>query len=262
MARGAAAVSASSASSTVPVFCAIYAPVKRARRGWAVVFLATGACARTPPAPEPAPPATEPAPPVAKEDAPHVRVAAAVSEGASATDASAPAPPSLQGKVVLHVGDSMVGGTGGLTKALESRFTAEGARFLREYKVSESLVSFDKSPRLRDLVTQHQPDVVIITLGTNDALVPHPDAYAANVRSIVKRVGARECYWMGPPLWKADTGIVAMLRDNVAPCRFFDGSKLELQRRSDGVHPTDKGGADWATAFWTFFQRARVEKAN
>ena len=156
----------------------------------------------------------------------------------------------------------MVGGTGGLTKALEARFTAEGAKLVREYKVSESLVSFDKSPRLKELLAQHKPDIVVITLGTNDALVPHPEAYAANVRSIAKRVGARESYWMGPPLWKADTGIVAMLRDNVAPCRFFDGSKLELQRRSDGIHPTDKGGADWAAAFWSHFTSVRAETVS
>ena len=219
----------------------------------------TVSCANRPaPSAEPSAP-HDLAPPVAKEDEARVRVAAAVPEAPSTDAGVRSEPPSLAGKTVLHVGDSMVGGAGGLTKALEARFSAEGAKLVRDFKVSESLVSFDKSPRLRELLAQHKPDVVIITLGTNDALVPHPEVYAANVRSIVKRASARECYWMGPPLWKADTGILAMLRDNVAPCRFFDGSKLELQRRSDGIHPTDKGGADWAAAFWTYFTSARAE---
>lgn len=237
--------------------------VSCAKLGVIGIVLAAQACANRPaPSAEPAAP-RDLASPVAKEDSPRVRVAAAVPETAAVDAGATPeAPPSLAGKTVLHVGDSMVGGTGGLTKALEARFSAEGAKLVRDYKVSESLVSFDKSPRLRELVLQHKPDIVVITLGTNDALVPHPEAYAANVRSIVKRASARECYWMGPPLWKADTGIVAMLRDNVAPCRFFDASKLELQRRSDGIHPTDKGGADWAAAFWSYMTSARAEAVS
>jgi hypothetical protein len=169
-------------------------------------------------------------------------------------DAGMAAPATLTGRTVLHVGDSMVGGNFGLTKALEARFTGEGAKFIRDYKVSESIVSYDKSPKLKDLLAKHHPDIVIITLGTNDVFVPYPVAMVGNVRNIVGRVGARECYWMGPPTWKPDTGIVQVLRDNVAPCKFYDSSSLKLQRAGDGIHPTDRGGAEWATSFWSFFR--------
>ena len=165
---------------------------------------------------------------------------------------------SLSGKTVLHVGDSMVGGNFGLTKALDARFTGEGARFIRDYKVSESIVSYDKSPKLKDLIAKHHPDIVIITLGTNDVFVPYPAAMIPNVKSIVSRVGARECYWLGPPTWKPDTGIVQVLRENVAPCKFYDASALKLQRAGDGIHPTDRGGAAWAQSFWTFFRPGAV----
>src|SRR5688500_4339237 len=49
-----------------------------------------------------------------------------------------PEPRTLRGKRVLHVGDSMVGGNGGLTKALESKLKEEGATLVRHTKVSES----------------------------------------------------------------------------------------------------------------------------
>ncbi len=163
----------------------------------------------------------------------------------------------LEGRTVLHVGDSMVGGVRGLTRALEQKFTKEGAKFVRDYKVSESITSFDHSSRLRALLGKHRPDIVILTLGANDVFVPFPAALATHVQNIVKRVGARECYWMGPPTWKPDTGIVAVIRDNAAPCKFFDGSNMKLERASDGIHPTDRGGADWATSFWTFFENAQ-----
>jgi acyl-CoA thioesterase-1 len=150
----------------------------------------------------------------------------------------------------------MVGGNQGLTRALEQRFSSEGARFIRDYKVSESIVSYDHSPKLKELVAKHHPDIVLITLGTNDVFVPYPASMAGNVQNIVKRVGARECYWLGPPTWKPDTGIVQVLRENVAPCKFYDASSLKLQRAGDGIHPTDRGGADWATSFWAFFRPA------
>jgi hypothetical protein len=221
----------------------------------------TAGCSRNPPSPQARDPREPPAAPAAlvaasnagvETKAATLRLATAVGEGADPTPAAPP--PSLAGKTVLHVGDSMVGGNQGLTKALEQRFSAEGARFLRDYKVSESIVSYDHSPKLKTLVEKHQPDIVIITLGTNDVFVPYPASMAGNVKNIVKRVGARECYWMGPPTWKPDTGIVQVLKDNVAPCKFYDSSSLKLQRAGDGIHPTDRGGAEWATSFWTFFR--------
>ena len=148
----------------------------------------------------------------------------------------------------------MVGGDWGLTRALQTKFDKEGAKFLRDFKVSESIVSFDKSTKLRELLTKNNPDIVILTLGTNDVFVPYPQALAPNVQNIVKRIGSRECYWIGPPLWKPDTGIVAVIRDNAAPCKFFDSSPLKLERTHDGIHPTNQGGAEWADHFWAFFR--------
>lgn len=223
------------------------------------------ACSRTPPSPQargPAPSPTSPTSPTAvnptgaavETKGAKLLFATGIEEPTSDAGPTTASPPALTGKTVLHVGDSMVGGNWGLTRALETRFTGEGAKFIRDYKVSESIISYDHSPKLKDLLAKHKPDIVILTLGTNDVFVPYPASMAGNVQNIVKRIGARECYWMGPPTWKPDTGIVAVLKDNVAPCKFYDSSGLKLQRGNDGIHPTDRGGADWATSFWTFFR--------
>jgi hypothetical protein len=234
--------------------------------GCAFLTLASlAACSRNPPSADaargPAPPPAALATPIAVEGvsttSAKLQLATAIDE---MLDAGTAAP--LAGKTVLHVGDSMVGGNLGLTKALEQRFTGEGAKFVRDYKVSESVVSYDKSPKLKDLLAKHHPDIVILTLGTNDVFVPYPASMAGNVRNIVGRIGARECYWMGPPTWKPDTGIVQVLRDNVAPCKFYDSSSLKLQRAGDGIHPTDRGGAEWATSFWTFFRPVAAANAG
>lgn len=224
---------------------------------FSIQLAALPGCSRHPPSPAPAPPMLLAA---QLDTAPGatLRLATALED---ATDAGAAPPalaaPSLSGKTVLHVGDSMVGGNLGLTRALEQRFSAEGAKFIKDYKVSESIVSYDHSPKLKTLIEKNRPDIVIITLGTNDVFVPYPASMAGNIRNIVKRVGSAECYWMGPPTWKPDTGIVQVLKDNVAPCKFFDSSNLKLQRGGDGIHPTDRGGAEWATSFWAYFRTPR-----
>jgi lysophospholipase L1-like esterase len=191
---------------------------------------------------------------------PPITLAAAITvEARDAAPAPVLEPPSVRSlakKKVLHIGDSMVGGTFGLTRALEAKLTAEGATIVRHTTVSETLQSFDKSPTLKDLIRTHQPDIVVITLGANDALVPHPEAYTRNIENIARRVGDRECWWIGPPSIQNsyDMKLVKVLAEHSGSCKFFDSSKLELERTSDGIHPNDRGAGKWADAFWASFQ--------
>ena len=192
---------------------------------------------------------------IATEDAAPKAVHAAEADASSDANDAAPEIPmrDLTGKVVLHAGDSMVGGDGGLTKALATKFKAEGAKFVRDYEVSVSISTYARTPRLKNLLEKHKPDIVILTLGANDVFVPFPQTFAVHVESIVKKMGERECYWMSPPTWKPDSGIVDVIKEHVAPCKFFDSRNLTLRRAGDHIHPTEKGGADWADLFWAFF---------
>jgi acyl-CoA thioesterase-1 len=169
-------------------------------------------------------------------------------------DASVPPPRDLRGKVVLHAGDSMVGGNGGLAKALGARFKAEGAKFYRDAEVAVSIRKYAQAPRFSRLLAHFKPDIVILTLGANDVFLPFPDYYATYVESIVKTVGERECWWVGPPTWKPDTGIVAVIQKHAGKCRFFDSSGLDISRAKDRIHPNDEGGEDWAGLFWAYFE--------
>ena len=69
---------------------------------------------------------------------------------------------------------------------IQERFTAEGAKLIRDYKVSESIVSYDHSPKLKDLLAKHRPNIVILTLGANDVFVPYPLSIAGSIERIVK----------------------------------------------------------------------------
>lgn len=159
---------------------------------------------------------------------------------------------------VLHIGDSMVGFKFGLTRALGARFEADGAKFFSIPVTSAGIQSFEKNADLDDAIKKTRPDLVLITLGANNATSPAPEYLIPAIRKVVKKVGLsstsrRRCYWIGPPLWKPDTvGFVAVLAKSTEPCTFFDSSKLVLDRMTDGIHPTNKGGETWADAVYQF----------
>ncbi len=191
------------------------------------------------------------APPAVSESLPPPPAPVA-SESAPAPDASADSEPKHY-KVVVQTGDSMVGG--GLCKALAPRFKAEGTKFVRDVWEAASIVVFDDTDRIPDLMKRYDPDLVLITLGANDLFAKHPEVYAKHIEGIAKKVGDRDCFWIGPPAWKKDNGLIDVIREHASPCKFYDSTPLVLERRPDGIHPTEKGGEVWAAAFWSFLKR-------
>ncbi len=215
-------------------------------RGRIVLFGLVSACAH-PPSPHAHTPAAAsvapPPPPIATIE--------------PAADPPAVDPVKPTPKIVLHAGDSMVGGTMGLGRALHKRFTAMGSRVVRDVWVSINIEGFSRHPRFGKLLADNSPDLVILTLGANDFYVPNPKSLTPFVKSIARRASqnGRECYWIIPVPWtKAkETGIVEVVKANASPCRVFDGSDLKLARTPDGVHPTNTGGEQWADAFFAFY---------
>ena len=171
-------------------------------------------------------------------------VAAAVTEIDSGVDAGR-APP----KSVLHVGDSMVGGFGGLTKALEAHFKPLGSKFARDWQTSVSIQTYAHDKKFGELIAKNDPDLVIITLGANDMAAPFPKSLAPFIAAIAKKTAGRECWWLPPVPWSKDTALIQVIKDNAAPCKVYDGSSLKVSRGPDGIHPTDGGGAVWAKGF-------------
>lgn len=194
------------------------------------------------------------APPSASVAASAPAVAAAIVEPPPALDAGPPASKPAP-KVVLHAGDSMVGGYGGLTKALEGKYKPLGSKFVRDWQVSVSIQTFARDKHFAELLQKNDPDLVILTLGANDMLVPFPKSLGPFIQAIAKKVGSRECYWMPPVPWTKETALIQVIKDNAAPCKVFDGAALRIQRGPDGIHPTDKGGAEWADAFFEFYAK-------
>ncbi len=169
-----------------------------------------------------------------------------------------PAPPPIpKGTVVLHIGDSFT--LSGFAQALKPRFLGVGARY--EVRAEQSSFTTTWSGKLGPIVSATQPDLVIITLGANEVANTDPPAHAPAVRNIVKQLAGRPCVWVSPPLWAKETGIIDVLREHSAPCRFFDSDaivKQPIPRRGDRIHPTPEGGAIWADAFWDWLGSERA----
>ncbi len=173
---------------------------------------------------------------------------------AAAPPALPPIPP---GTAVLHIGDSFA--LAGFAKSLKPRFKALGVRY--EVRAETSSFTTTWSGKMERLVADTQPDLVIINLGANEVANVDPPAHAPAVRHIVSALAGRPCVWVSPPSWRKDTGINDVIRQNSAPCRYFDSDKLVTQaipRQSDHIHPTDEGGAVWADAFWSWLQDQRT----
>jgi lysophospholipase L1-like esterase len=172
-----------------------------------------------------------------------------------AADAAPPRPAPVPKKYarVLHTGDSMVGG--GLAAALGPKFEAAGTKYHRDVIESGTIHEFSQNEHLPQLLAKVKPDLILITLGSNH--VPHsvdPDKeIGPYLPKLLKRVSGIDCYWIAPPIWKpAQAKFNQWLSEHVAPCKFYDGSALEIARRPDKIHPNEKGGEVWAEDFWKF----------
>ncbi len=236
-----------------------------------VLALCLSACAsRARPA---SPPTVAPPPAARAEPAPTTPEAPAepapspeVDRSASAAAASSPdAPPpvaeptreepvkidtrELVGTRVVHVGDSFV--QAGLAQALRVRLRELGARYSVLSRTSAYTTTFVHDDELGALLSP-KPDLVLVTLGANEFESPAPSAHAPAIRALVKRIGASPCVWVAPVSWKKDTGILDVVRANVAPCVYFDSDALvgDVPRQRDHIHPSAEGGARWADALF------------
>lgn len=153
----------------------------------------------------------------------------------------------LQGKTVLLLGDSMI--VTGLEIWMRAVVRAHGGR-MRRWAWASSTTESWATGRILDLaLRRHRPDVVLVVLGSNELYLDHPAERAPHVRTIVARLAPRPYRWLGPPVWKRQTGILEVLRTNVPKGRFYPFNGHAIARDKDGKHPSPWGSRTWAYDF-------------
>ena len=217
-------------------------------------------------APEPAPSATPPA--SASAAATPLRTSDAEPPSSSkpvaapATSAEPDALPALpKGTLVLHIGDSFAAALG---VELGKRLKAAGVRNALEYKTASYIPNWSFGGDIPKFISNYQPDLVLITLGANEIEIPKPEQRAGAIRHLVSELGGRPCVWIAPPLWKQDTGLLQVIRDNVLPCRYLDSNALvhDLPRGRDKIHPSAEGRGIWAEIVFQWLSKERAGSAT
>lgn len=161
-------------------------------------------------------------------------------------------PVSLSGKTVLLVGDSMAEG---IALPLQKKVEAAGGRFINGQERSSTIVWWQGSGKLRELLAQHRPDIVFIALGSNEIFLEQPEVRAPLIKEMVAELGTRPSFWVGPPSWKPDKGLVHVIDENFQPGHFYNSNDLIVPRAADGKHPTAQGYQRWTELIWDWYAR-------
>jgi lysophospholipase L1-like esterase len=152
------------------------------------------------------------------------------------------------GSKVLQVGDSFAGALGiPLGKMLEAR----GVHSVLKAKDASYLTDWAWDGELQKQIWKYNPDLVVITLGANELKIGEPEARIKTVKKLVSILMGRPCVWIAIPLWDGpQNGLLEVIRNNVAPCRYLDTNALmdtaHMARIEDGIHPTASAREAWA----------------
>jgi len=151
---------------------------------------------------------------------------------------------------ILFFGDSMVEG---LSKRMRQYAAANGHELLNVIWYSSSTkVWSEYNDTLTHFINQFDPTYIMICLGGNELFVRDLDKREGYIQTIVKIIEKKPYVWIGPPNWKADTGINDLIEKHVETPRFFPSKNLKYERGKDGAHPTYASAAKWmdSIAVW------------
>jgi len=155
--------------------------------------------------------------------------------------------PAARAARILHAGDSMVPLVGNY---LRRAVWDDKRDYWIEARDSSTTRTWAQEGLLRKAMYQYDPQVVLITLGSNELFDPTPEDRAQDIRQLVRDTRNRPCLWIAPPLWKKDRGFIRVLKANLGHCLYFDTNQLDLPRMEDGRHPDWSGGYKWALGIW------------
>ncbi len=154
-----------------------------------------------------------------------------------------PVPVDTASKTILFFGDSMLEG---LSPRLAAYCQKNGHKLYTVIWYSSTTQVWGDCDTLSTFIRQYKPDYVIACLGANELFVRDIAAKRkAPLRHLLNEIGDRPLLWIGPPNWKKDTGINALIEETLEPGQFFLSDGMTFQRKKDGAHPTASSAALW-----------------
>ncbi|MDR2475094.1 MAG: SGNH/GDSL hydrolase family protein [Bacteroidales bacterium] len=144
---------------------------------------------------------------------------------------------------ILFFGDSMLEG---LSRRMKQYAAENGHELLNVIWYSSStLIWSQHEDTLAHFIRTFRPTYIMTCLGGNELFIRDLDRRDAAIKTILGVTGEIPSIWIGPPNWKADTGINELMEKNIGTHRFFPSKRLTFQRGTDGAHPTYASAASW-----------------
>ncbi len=154
-----------------------------------------------------------------------------------------PVPVDTAAQTILIIGDSMLEG---LVPRLAAYSDPNGHKLYAAMWYSSTSAVWGRSRKLQRYIERLHPTFIIVSLGANELFVTDIRRKRERyVRNILDQIGEIPYLWIGPPNWKADTGINSLLRDATADGCFFLSDGMQFRRAKDGAHPTRESAAEW-----------------
>lgn len=154
-----------------------------------------------------------------------------------------PVPCDTAAKTILFIGDSMLEGLGPRMAAYAEK---NGHTLYTVIWYSSTSEVWGRSDKLRHYIDTLRPDYIFVCLGANELFVPDiASRRRGYVRNILNDIDTIPYVWIGPPNWKPDTGINALVASETADGTFFLSDGMHFERGKDGAHPTRRSAREW-----------------
>lgn len=101
-------------------------------------------------------------------------------------------------------------------------------------------------------IEEADPTFVIFCMGSNELYSKNLATINESLKKMKSKVGDRPCVFIGPPNTTTDEGLNDEIAKVFGKKGFFDSRGIEMERRSDHLHPTNKGAVTWMdeVALW------------
>lgn len=160
---------------------------------------------------------------------------------------------------ILLFGDSMVEGLG---KRLRNYAAENNHECLNVIWYSSTTKIWAETDTLEHFKRTFNPTYIMISLGGNELFVRDLDKREEYIKQIIQKFGDIPYIWIGPPNWKEDTGITALMEKHAKPHRYYPSKKLKFDRMSDGAHPTMNSAAKWMDSVAVWIQKDTHYRIN
>lgn len=155
---------------------------------------------------------------------------------------------------VLLVGDSM---NERLRQSVAAYCNANGHKLTSVVWYSSSTETWAKSKALQHYIRTIKPTHIFICLGGNELFVRDLDNRENYIRMIKQQCGKVPTIWIGPPNWKKDTGINALIEKHFGKRAYYPSLKLKLERASDKHHVNQRGCDVWMDSIAAWMNRGQ-----